>query len=251
MVYNYRRNLNMSKSKKLEEIYVDLDVLLDTRLGTLARMDSSLAEKVASDPNYRSRRTDAFEILDEQQLLQFRELYKNRNADTIKRSMVTNGIQLLKETVKLLAEQAVVRPYHDGSKVVVNMWPYTETLSEEEYIEIGKAITVWMGGSTPVELFTTAPENLHPELCKNTYAMMIKYDYEDWMNLQTDAFRKSRLPDMTLLAPAVFLKNYTDEEIKKVTKESMHPIQELEMLASPLISLTLIDVAYFSLLKPN
>jgi hypothetical protein len=236
----------MPNSKKLETIYVDLDVLLDTRLGTIAILDQNIAEKLSVDENYQKRLSDDFEGID---LDLYKELYKNRDVTTLKHSVVTNAISLLRHLVSVMAEQAITRPYHDGLKIVVNTHPYI--LSGEEMEEFGKVISVWLDGLAPVELVSIPTKDLTPVHCK-TYAIIIKYDYEEWMNMQGEAFKATQLPTVTLLVPAIyFVKTPTDAELKKTMKETTHPFKALEVLASPLISLTLIDVSHFSILKPN
>lgn len=228
----------------IEHIYVTLDVLLDTRMGTLARMGKELAANVL-EQGYHTRQDDNFPGVDIQQ---YKQMYAERDVTTLAHSTVTDGIKLVKHLVGVLTEQAIKRPYHDGVKIVVNIYPYKLTGEEKE--QIGRAIAAWINGLAPVELVEIQPKDLTPKHCKSSYAMMIVYDYEEWMNLHAEAFEQTRLPEVTMFVPAIyFSKTPTAEELDQIRKEAAHPMRAIEMLASPLIELTLIDVKFFSVLS--
>lgn len=234
----------MNAGDRKEGIYVELDVLLDTRLGTLAKLDPKLAD-TALDGNYHSRRDDNFPGVDIQA---YKDAYANRDVETLALSTVTNAVLLIKNLASTLNEQAVARPYHDGVRITVNVYPYQ--LSGEECEAIQKAILIWLGNSSPVDLISVAPIDLTPSYCKGQYSMMIMYEYEQWMEMQTKAFEKTRIPEITLFVPAIYFnKTPTDQELESATRDGAHPQMAIEMLASPLVELRLIDVKYFSIIE--
>lgn len=234
----------MNAGNKLEGIYVDLDVLLDTRIGTLAKHDDSVAQAVLTDKYYQ-RTDDYFDGIDRELYL---DLYKKRDVETLSLSCVTNAIQLLDHLSKTLNEQAITRPYHDGVQFFVNIYPYS--LVNVEIDAIQKAICVWLGNASLVEIINIPPVDLTPSYCKSLFSMMLMYEYEEWMELQTKAFEKTQIPEITLFVPALYFnKTPTDEEIEVAAKDGAHPQMALEMLASPLVELRLIDVKYFSIIE--
>lgn len=228
-------------------IYVELDVLLDTRLGTIAKINPDTAAAVLERGDYHTREEDVFEGID---TALFKEQYQQRDTTTLARSLVTEGIQLVRHLVGVLTEQTIVRPYQDGIKIVVNVYPYK--LDGEEKDQIGRAIAAWMQGLAPVELVDIHPEHLTPLHCKTSYAMMLVYDYDSWMSLHAAAFEQVRLNEITMFVPALYFgKKPTAEELEQTVKEAAHPMRAIEMLASPLIDLKLIDVKFFSILQRN
>lgn len=235
-------------STKLEPVYVELDALLDTRLATLARMGEDVASKVL-ESGYLTRKSDDFSFagVDKET---YRTLYETRDENTLALSTVTNAIQLLKRLTSLLTEQAIVRPFHDGGKIVVNTFPYSD-LTSEERDTLGKAIAAWTRNSAPIELVHIHPKDLTPQHCKNSYSAMIVYEYEDWLNMHTAAFEQCLLSDVTMFAPAIYFAGFvpTAEELEKITREADDPFRAMERLASPLINLQLIDVSTFSILQ--
>lgn len=237
----------MSQNKKvIEAIYVELDALLDTRLSTIARLDDAAATRALKN-GYHTRVDDHFEGID---VPAYRDLYQKRDIVTLAGSVATDMLKLLRHLVGVLAEQAIARPYHDGSKIVVNLYPYR--LSKEEQEEIGRAVFVWMEGIAPVELVFITPNDLTPSHCKNAYSMMIVYEYENWMNLHAAAFEHTRLPQVTMFVPALYFgKTPTPAELEQAIKEAAHPMRALELLASSIIELKLIDIKYFSILSKD
>jgi hypothetical protein len=224
-------------------VYVELDVLLDTRLGTIARISEDAAIKTLEN-GYHTREIDMFEFVDTEA---FKTLYAQRDSSTLSKSMCSGAIELIRDLVGLLSEQAQLTPYHSGARVVVNTYPYS--LSAEEQSEIGKAIAVWMNGLALVELVDLKPEELTPNHCKSNFAMMLMYEYEHWMEMHTEAFRTTQLPEVKLLVPMLYFKaRPSAEELAQCIKEAAHPMHALEIQASPLIGLQMTDVKYFSVL---
>lgn len=237
----------MASTTKLEPVYVELDALLDTRLGTLARLGGDVASKVL-ESGYHTRQSDDFAAVGVDKET-FQTLYAQRDGETLAHSTVSNALQLLRRLTGALTEQSIVRPFHDGAKIIVNTFPYD--LSVHERDEIGRAITVWTSNLAPVELVRIHPKDLTPQHCKTSYSLMIVYGFEEWLNTHTDAFQHCRLPEVTMLAPALYRVGHvpTPEELEQTLEKAAHPARAMELLASPLISLQLIEVKYFSILQ--
>jgi len=233
----------MSKTKNLSSILVSLDCILDTRLGTLAKIDPNKVDEILLTEDYHTRDTDVFEGIDNEL---YKKLYKSRDTNTLANSMITNIMPLLRHLVSKLNEQAVVRPYSDGAKIIVNLYPYK--LKKEEQIEIGKAVASWMQGMAPVSLINMSPTQLSPYYCKNTFALMLMYDYEEWLEGNAELFYKTQMPEISMFVPAIYFNDKpSDVELAKMQNESMSPFQAMESLAKTIIDLTLIDVAFFSI----
>lgn len=234
-----------TKTKKIDAIYTELDVLLDTRMGTIARMDQAKAQQILDSGKYHVRKSDVFSGIDREE---YKRMYAERDTTTLAYSTVTNAIEWLRRLRGVLADQAIERPYNDGTKIVVNYYPYQ--LTSEEKDEVVQAVSAWLNHELPVELVSIPTQDLTPAHCKASYAMMMFYDFEVWMEIHAQEFEHTKLPDVTLFAPAIYFnKEPTAKELEKAVKEAGHPMQALELLASPLIDLKLIDVKFFSILQ--
>jgi len=231
-------------------VYAELDALLDTRLGTLARMGDHVAEAVLLSGGYHKRDCDVFADVD---MKVFRDLYAKRDVDTLKRSTASKSVFLLNSLVRYLKEQATVRPYHDSTKVVINTFPYV--LSVEEEAELGKVIVTWISGLAPVELVHMRPQELTPLYVKQqSYSSMLMYEYDPWMSLHFSAANKDVKPiqDVSIFAPAIYFSDKpSDKELQQLIQRAAHPLQAVEILGRSLVGLNLIDVEYFSIIRPS
>lgn len=228
----------------IETIYVALDAILDTRIGTLARMGDDVALQVLEN-GYHQRQDDRFPGVD---LPTYQAMYAARNVETLAASTSTAMLPLLRHLVQQLTTQAAVRPYHDGCRVLVNTYPYK--LSDVVNEAMQQTIQVWLQGLAQVELMYLPLRKLTPAHCKQHFAMMVMYDYGEWLHLHGDAFRHTRLAEVTLFGPALyFIKTPSAAELENLERTGTHPMRELEMMSGTFIGLELIDVKYFSIIK--
>lgn len=233
---------SMGQTGKVETIGIELDCILDTRIGTIARL-SPLNAKLQLENNYRNRMQDIFEGLN---MSAYKELYARRDQITLSMSFQTKMLQLLREIVSKLTEQSVKRPYHDGAKVVVNYWPYRLTPTEIKAYQAN--IFLGLGRICQVYMRSIAPEDLTPRYVKSNYSLLVLYDYDAWMSAQAKNFEKSRCPEIALFSPALFFKDELPkpEDIAALRAEGLDPWRGVEAAAAPLIELNLLDVEYFS-----
>jgi hypothetical protein len=234
-----------------ELIYVELDVLLDTRLGTLAKQDPELAKRVLEKGDYRERKMDCFEDIS---IEEFAKLYKLRDKDTLKHSVVTAGAKLIQLLASnMLADQMQVEPKVRGVKLIVNTAPYELTAEETDLF--GRSIAVRMNGICEVEMTSVSQQDLTPSFCKGIYKMMLMYNALEWMELHTKEFYQTKMRNTLLLSPAIFYERLpTAQEAKKISKEvkGVHsPHHGIEILAMPIIELRFIDVEHFSIVRPD
>lgn len=233
----------INKAAYPASIYVELDALLDTRLGTLAKISPDLAAQVLSN-GYHARTTDTFTGVDS---ATFNTLYSQRDVETLKLSVVTGIVPVLRDLAEKLTEQMQNRPYHDAITLVVNLYPYQ--LDSEEQDLIGKSIATLLSGTASVEVVNIASINLTPLHCKQHFSSMVMYDYDSWMSLHTDNFKLARLPDVLVFSPAIYFTGSepTKEEMDFAVNQANHPFVATEMAAAPLVDLQLIDIKYFSI----
>jgi len=230
--------------KKIDTIYVELDVLLDTRLGTVARLDEEAAKSLL-EKDYHTRESDIFKGVNNEEYI---SLYSKRDTVTLAHSAITESIILIRHLLGVYGRQLINHPLRGELKLTVNTYPYV--LTEEELSEIGLAVKEWIQDLARVEIVTIPTKDLTPAHCKRAYNVMMIYDHPGWMNTHTEAFNTTLLPEVTLFAPAIYFKPPpTKEEVMKHIQELMHPMEALEKLASPIINLTLIDVKYFSVIQ--
>lgn len=234
----------MSSTFKYAGVYVPLDVLLDTRLGTIAKEDPDMAAGLA-ETNYRNRQNDDFDAITR---MRFKELYAKRDKDTLKLSLVTEFVSILRETLQSMAVSGGTEKHPQMPKLYVNLHPYQ--LDEEEESELGIILhnLIVMEG-LEIELISKPMEELTPEYCLDHFVLMAMYlDYNQWLDHHRFALHKQSCRHIVLMVPAMYDKSLpTEEQLKEAIKwVGVHPLEMLEINAKEFVDLTMIDPKYFS-----
>jgi hypothetical protein len=231
--------------KKTKAIMVMLDALLDTRLGTIAKIDGSKLPEILSSDTYHIRDCDEFTGIDRDVFL---KTYADRDIDTLSNSMLTNMVPLLKHFVGVIKNDINKTPFETETDIEVNYYPYK--LSVEEVSLIKLAIKSKVNNIANVEMISMSPTDLTPIHCKANYAVMVMYTYNEWLIANKDLFESCLMPEVALFVPAIYFEpRPSDENIEAISKEIMPPMQALELLVSVFVNLQLIDVKYFSIIN--
>jgi hypothetical protein len=251
----------MANAGKSEGILIGLDELLDTRMGTIGILSPETARTIIASESYSKREIDHFDGVND---IEYKMAYSERTALTLRNSIMTGVVFHLQGLLGQLKEQAVAGPTHDSIVVHVNCHPYR--LSESEKKEMARVVLFRLTNGAQysvlgrdlvsVEVIDMTPEELTPAHCKASYGAMYMYNPWTWMNLHTDAFKSTRIPEVILYAPRLyFQRKPTAQELQEFetqfkldTNAKSVPDQFtwMEMQASPLVGVTHIDVSYFS-----
>lgn len=247
----------MTTTQSKEAIYIELEVLLDTRLATLSRLDHQAAELIFHT-SYQTRDSDWFEGVD---MEAYQQLWKTRDRNTLLKAQPTAGLGMVRVLVEHLIQEAVQMnsPYSGAFKVVVNTYPYQ--LGVEELDVLGRALALRLGVRVPVELIRLSPAEMTPAHVRSHFRLLVMYDYDSWMSTHYDidpnrdgikGVSEKLLLNVTLFAPAIYFKKPpTDDEVKQAVKEVGHPLAMIETLGCSLIGLQLIDIAFFNAVRPT
>lgn len=234
---------------KIEKVLIDIDALLDTRLATLAKMNEDVAVQIL-DNGYRSRTIDSFPGISAED---FKKEYAKRDTDTLAMSVATNAFVLLQSCIKGSIENIIVGGPGQPITFEVNYNPYDLTSEEVELIK--QAIEARTMDVVDVTMVKIDNMFLTPAYCKENYALMIKYDYVDWIEMHQEELAKKPMPSVGLIAPALYhLKVPTDEEMDDFKRNSIEPFQATEIALAPAIGLRLVKADIFSLdsdIKPR
>lgn len=228
-----------------EKIYVALDCLLDTRLGTLALLSEEAAVDALKNggEDYRNRKIDAFDGVSVEE---FKALYAKRDVETLKLSLFTNVFTMLQGVVKTSYREAATGSQPPDLTFVINLHPYD--LQEEEVAYIVDSVAKRTHESVNVEAVRIPNEFLTPAHCKESYAMMIMYDFVTWFEMHMKAFEKIRMPQVCVTAPEMFAEKLpTAEDLAFFEENKMEPSETTEKLLSPLFCLRLLEARMFSI----
>lgn len=182
---------------------IDIDMLLDTRYGTLRRMDPALAEALVGSNQYRSRNTDRFDLLSNGCVDQnkYEELYRNRDVETLFMSRMTDFLYFLRMDVKRAVPE-IARGVEVGeTSFDINLYPYD--LLPEEAETIRRSIARYIPTLAEVNVVNITPEELTPARVDLSYEMIAYYNHEDWLRHHSEALLKKPIPTNVLLTPRI------------------------------------------------
>lgn len=234
--------------QRKEEIYVPLDALLDTVLGTLVKIAPDYAAEVRTN-GYMTRRENRFEGVDD---AVFKAAYKNRDIETLQNSVLTSVVPFIRDMLFELRTQiefgTAADPSTTSIDLIVNTHPYQ--LTTEEQNDLVDALDHWFGDLATVVVSRIPLELLTPNYCKQ-YSAMFMYDYGEWLAMHDEAFKITKLATTPLWAPALYFEREpTEEELQVFRNENIHPLKAAEMMVGMLISLRLLPVKIFSIVEP-
>lgn len=164
-------------------IYFCLDTLLDTRLGTLAKISDDIAFQALMGGEYMVRWSDdPTTYMDGVSFEQYREKWLSRDVDTLKRSFPTDHA---------LDAQLIINDLEDRHgagdptvphlpTVIINYYPYNLSSAEvKEHIKVFRAM---FKCRSDVQMIRRATEDLTLEWFKDgAFAAAYIYDYKAWM----------------------------------------------------------------------
>jgi hypothetical protein len=226
-------------------VYVDIDSLLDTRLGTLALLKNEYAVNALMN-GYTSRNIDDFQDAPYEI---FKKAYEKRNVDTLILSTFTDVFILLHSCIKSTFEAAATNVNTKPLQIQVNVYPYD--LNEEEMAEISVAVWSRLKEMADVNVVNISDAFLTPQYCKDTYTMMIRYDYQSWLKIHHDshAFEKVKMPEVSVISPALYQRYPSEQELAELKEMNVHPFAAVELTMSPFFTLRLTDVSVFCISK--
>lgn len=227
-------------AQAVDKIMITLDSLLDTRLGVIAQKYPEKLEQLIEGRKYFDRIQDRFEGIDHEE---FVELYKKRDVETLKNSMMTNMTLLMGSFIKSAAEEVFAGNAPTGMVFDINIHPYQ--LDEEERSDLVGALEFHVGDAAEFNIVSIPNEFLTPSICKSQYAVLVMYDFPDWLRMHGEAFKVTRMPNMIIYAPRLLEKLPTPEENRKLTEMQLDPFEAARVAASPGFSIRFLTVDMF------
>lgn len=230
-----------------QNILVSLDSLLDTRLATLHRVNPDEAERILSN-GYRTRESDQWVNFSEEiSQDKYNEAYVSRDIDTLKASRPTSIVPVINQITNSLGKAAIQAPFIERIRVDVNVYPYRMDDKLKEMI--AGAVNEWVSVDTIVSIVDMPPSEVTPMFLDRHYAGMILYDFDEWLNCHHEQLIESPIPTVTVIAPALYLNEKpTEVDLKIEGSDSISAFAALEMALMEYMSLTIMDVEYFSLI---
>ncbi len=237
------------KREEVKRLLVELDCLLDTRLGTIERLHPPSAAKLYLGEAYYQREIDDWAGLTEGVVSQaaFDESYKARDPKTLELSRPTRMLGFLSRLTRELDMAKITAPDVEKVEVTINVYPYQLTKREREILET----LVYSYCSLGTEVTTTSLtyKEITPARMRDQYDGVILYEFDRWFSLHAKELNTVLIPRNTLFAPALYIK--PPEELFKEAPEEFEgisPFAQLEMSMIERLGLELLRPREFSIL---
>lgn len=241
--------ISSASSEFDQTVYIDLDCLLDTRIGLVALHAPEAATQLMQE-DYWIRESDDFETLTGGAVThkQFKEWWAGRDKECLKNSRPTNIIHILEQLSEALVVSQVNVPFVSKTQYLVNYWPYD--LDQLEVEATKQACEILTGNVVEVNMVSIHPSQLTPTKVKRELSLLFMYDYYTWFEAQKDNFLVTAIPEVNMMCPAISHDHaLTKEERTLEDFGEINPFAVSEMVMSVYISIQMLPVNFFSLLR--
>lgn len=238
-------------------LLIDLDALLDTRLGTIEKLNPQAAEECIEN-GFTKRAVDDVELFtDKITNGEYKEAYSKRDVETLKRSRLTNMIFPLSDMIKqmdlnIMQEQGVIS---DGC-VVINHYPYK--LTKEEASTIRNSVMDYIGGGIKVHMAEFPYDQLNiQEMKRKDIRTFITYNSEQWFNEVLVNAPKSSIianPQMDVIIPKMVIRKDAMDQFTKRDIELMGSndiFDTMRLVMAPMFGVEFFPIEFFSMYDPS
>lgn len=182
---------------------IDIQMILDTRLGVLARMNPIAANAIARSSWYHSRDTDRFDLVSGGiiDLEEYRSIANKYEVETLLNSVFTDYVYLLRKDIEEIYPKTEFKGIDGRIEFDINVYPYKLLESEKEILK--RAVARYLTEPAVVRVVNIAYALLPPGALTNNYDMMALYNYEDWLKYHEVALFKFPIQDFTIFYPRI------------------------------------------------
>lgn len=230
-----------------QNVLIDIDCLLDTRLGLFHQAFPSAFKKLDltsyCDRNH-NRLWELFGISKKRWDKRWRE----RTVAAMESCQPTTLLFNLKPIIVNKYIDGKTSPVHDPLHLYINIYPYR--LSDEERVEVVNAVREWTMEDIDIETVYLAPRKMTPSIIKERYQSIFMLDFVSWMETHGPELADARMPCVMFNVPA-FVHDDNKELMSAADRESIDPFKLTQQSLAEYLSLELLSPELFSLPKPH
>ena len=231
----------------MKRIYIDLDSLIDTRIGLLNMIDSDTVKHVVTSTRYWYRQHTDWEVITGGRVTNktFESRWKERTADVLPHSMMTNILGPLKSITVLNEVNLIDGISTDEFVLTINVWPYK--LGVDVLDSLTSAIRHYLFDSLPITFVDNDMNEYTPQRLVEDYDHAFMFDFHWWIKKHAFDLAKVRSRDFTLVVPRLLEKDPSDLTQDEIKSE----IFQFQMILRYYINIEFIDAACFSMVRPR
>ena len=233
---------NPRELNKNNAVYVELDAILDTRLGLLFNINPDLV-KVALSNNYKDRTEDYFIGIGKED---FAEKYSKRDKQVLINSTVTGIFGILNSIITEIIKNSITTPVDCNPVLYLNIYPYVLDTDEQDIII--SAIVAITRKLITVEVVNMTPTEVTPGFLKERVTVAIMYEHHKWLLANMETLKTDPSPGLALVGPMLYFGDKPDKaKLVEIEKEYGGVFKAIEEMSSPIIGLQLLPVSCFSI----
>lgn len=234
----------MSEGVK-QNTLIDLDCLVDTRLGLLFQHYrdhyNKLSDVQMNDIIHRTHDTMwQWACVSEDD---WRAQYDARDVSTLKHSLPTDMMVNLKPIIMSKYVEGKTSPVHHPLHLFINIYPYV--LDNEECEVLVDAIKECTFDDLDVDVVRLSPESLTPGSVKDRYQVLFMYEGVKWLELHKQELLDCKMPRTILNLPGYLIDN--KEAMEAAEQENVDPFERAKVAMSEFITLEFLSPNFFSL----
>jgi hypothetical protein len=238
-------------------VLIDLDALLDTRLGALS-LSTGMDVAEILKCGYHDRTSDDMSVLDKRlDTVAFKKLYDHRNNTVMQNSMMTNLLDFLHTFFKDIRHESLYAADIPEIIVTLNIYPYT--LDDDARHMLVNAVSNHIG-IYKVNVVSLPLVSLIPDYIKANYRTVFMYHFREWYLLHYKQLKDKKIPQVGFYVPKLNADVATQEAHKKDIEQDkslasmprdLEPFNTLTLLLIEYLSIQYLEVGYFSIFSPK
>lgn len=231
-------------ARKDKALYLELDALADTRMGTLAIVAPDAVAKIPPS-NYLTRMRDSFEEYGVDQKL-YEAAYATRDVQTLKNSIVTAIVGVIQQVI--VEYVTTVNANRSGPpEIDLNIYPYQ--LSAEQSEMYAALLEYKLKAVVRVNIIRVPPEGLTLASLHNSYHTAIIYNWVQWACAIEESFKTDACPQLSVIAPNLLhgITEGLDDPMTVAAFKAAHPTAYMEFALMDKVGITFAPISQFSI----
>lgn len=221
------------------KVLVDLDAILDTRLGALGVVDQEIALDIGQSRGYATRETDKFSDIDKRlDDAKYKDVYLKRGMDVLKMSIMTDIPYQIGIGVRELIPQLDNGLIQGSIEVHINTYPFK--LSSEISRLIAQGVKKYIPDPVSVSSVYIDLYSLTPKKMSMKYDEWFAYDIDQWMDFHKGEIIAGVMKNMLVTLPRLSTTGVMPED------SEMDPFSAKELVFSSFFKCVCIHGCYYS-----
>jgi hypothetical protein len=229
-----------------KKVYVDIQSLLDLRMGALVTISPEFAFALSEDFSYYDRKVEKFgsESLGYLDKKNYDAVCNKYKTEILKNSILTKAHLFVLDLCCTFAEKEMGTPTAVPIEISVNTYPYAFT--QKEINELILCLTQYLGNIFAITVNCTDLKNLSVSDIADNYLAMVMYNPKPWLDAHARVLQRGSAKHVKLYTPRVnHIREFTEEENKQLKRTGQDLFEITKLALAPAIGIEYIHMSVF------